>query len=123
MKLELFKGNYAVCNLDGNVSSPIFIDTKDFYYITNIENHLSLICLDENLPEGINTDKEWKILKILKPINLYLVGILNKIEKILKDARINIFEISTLDNEYILIKNKDLEYACKALMYNGYEIV
>lgn len=123
MKLELFEGNYAVCNLEGNVSSPILVDTDDFYYITNIKNHLSLICLDENLPDSINTDKEWRILKILEPISLYLVGILNKIEKILKDASINIFEISTFDNDYILIKSKDIEYACKALIYNGYEIV
>lgn len=123
MKLELFQGNYAVCNLENNVSSPIFVDTDDFYYITNIKNNLSLICLDKNLPEDINTDKEWKILKILEPISLYLVGIINKIEKIMKDARINIFEVSTFENDYILIKSKDLEYACRALTCNGYEIV
>lgn len=123
MKLELFKGNYAVCNLESNVSSPIFVNTNDFYYITNIENQLSLICLDDNIPEDINTDKEWKVLKVLKPLNLYIVGILNKIEKILEDARINIFEISTFDSDYILVKSKDIEYACKALTCNGYEIV
>lgn len=122
MKLELFDGNYAVCSLN-NTSSPIFVDTNDFYYITNIENQLSLICLDDNIPEEINKDKEWKVLKVLEPLNLYLVGVINKIEKILKDARINIFEISTFDTDYILVKSKDIEYACKALMFNGYEIV
>lgn len=123
MQLELFKGNYAVCSLDSNVSSPIFVDTNDFYYITNIKDQLSLICSDENIPSDMEIDKEWKILKILEPLNLYLVGILNKIERILKDAKINIFEISTFDSDYILVKNKDIEYALKALTCNGYEIV
>lgn len=123
MQLELFKGNYAVCSLDKNVDEPIFVDTDDFYYITNIEDKLSLICLDENLPADVRTDKEWKVLKVLEPISLYLVGILNKIEKVLQDAKINIFEISTFDSDYILVKSKDIEYACKALICNGYEIV
>lgn len=123
MQLELFKGNYAVCSLDSNISSPIFVDTNDFYYITNIKDQLSLICSDENIPSDMDIDKEWKILKILEPLNLYLVGILNKIERILKDAKINIFEISTFDSDYILVKNNDIEYALKALMCNGYEIV
>lgn len=123
MQLELFKGNYVVYNLENTINSPIFVDTDDFYYITNIENKLSLICLDKNIPEDINREREWKLLKVIEPLSLYIVGILNKIEKILKDVSINIFGISTFDSNYILVKDKDIEYACKALMCNGYEIV
>lgn len=123
MMLELFKGDYAVCNLNSTLDKPIFIDTKDFYYITNIKNQLSVICLDENIPEDIERDKEWKIIKVLEPITLYLVGMLKKIEKVLNDAQINIFEISTDTNDYIMIKSRDIEYACRALASNGYNII
>ncbi|MEF9990708.1 MAG: ACT domain-containing protein [Romboutsia sp.] len=123
MQLKLFKGDYVVYNLENNLNSPIFVDTKSFYYITKIEEELSLICLDEDIPKEVDGDEEWKLLKILEPLNLYLVGFLSKIEKVLKDLSINIFEISTLDSDYIMVKNKDLEYVCKTLRSRGYEIV
>ena len=123
MKLKLFKEDYAVCNLDKNISSPICIDTNSFYYITKIKEQLSLICLDQNIPKEIKLETDLKLIEILKPLNLYLVGIASKMNKVLTDAKINIFTISTHENDYILVKNKDIENACRALKCNGFEIV
>jgi hypothetical protein len=123
MKLKLFKEDYAVCNLDKNISSPICIDTNSFYYITKIKEQLSLICLDQNIPKEVKLETDLKLIEILKPLNLYLVGMVSKMNKVLTDAKINIFTISTNENDYILVKNKDIENACRALKCNGFEIV
>jgi len=123
MKLKLFKEEYAVCNIDKNISSPICIDTNSFYYIMKIKEQLSIICLDQNIPKEVKLETDLKLIEILKPLNLYLVGIASKMKKVLTDAKINIFEISTHEGDYILVKNKDIENACRALKYNGFEIV
>lgn len=123
MKLKLFKGDYTVCKLDKNINSSICIDTNSFYYITKIKEELSIICADNNIPKEIKSENKWRLLEILKPLNLYLVGIASKMSKVLEDAKINIFKISTYENDYILIKDKDIETACKTLRYNGFEIV
>ena len=123
MELKLFDGDYAVCSLNKAIDSPICVDTKNFYYITKFQDELSLICLDEGIPKEAKIDNDWKIIKVLEPITLYLVGIISRINKVLEDAKINIFEVSTCDSDYILIKNKDIEHACSVLRYNGYQIV
>lgn len=123
MKLKLFKEDYTVCNLDKKINSPICIDTDSFYHIIKIKEQLSIICLDQNIPKEIKLETGLKLIEILKPLNLYLVGMAYKMNKVLEDAKINIFEISTYQSEYILVKDKDIENACRVLQYNGFEIV
>ena len=83
MDLKLFKENYAVCNLSNNISSPICVDTSSFYYITKFKENLSIICLDKSIPKDVSVDGDWRLMEILKPINLYLVGFISKISKVL----------------------------------------
>ncbi|MGL5314176.1 MAG: ACT domain-containing protein [Peptostreptococcaceae bacterium] len=123
MKLKLFQEDYAVCKLNESYSSPICIDTNSFYYITEIKNELSVVCKNENIPKDVSIDKEWRLLEILEPLNLYLVGVVSKVNKVLRDAKVNMYEISTCENNYILVKSQDIKNACNALRYNGYEIV
>ncbi|MCR8746364.1 ACT domain-containing protein [Romboutsia lituseburensis] len=123
MKLKLFKENYAVCNLSNNISSPICIDTNSFYYITKFKEDLSIICLKKSIPKDASTDGDWRLLEILKPINLYLVGIASKISKMLKDCNISIFEIEVEDKNYFLIKESDVDNACEILEYNGFRFI
>ncbi|WP_334295075.1 ACT domain-containing protein [Clostridioides difficile] len=47
---------------------------------------------------------------------------LSKLSSLLADNKISIFAISTYDTDYILVKEKDIENACKILSCNGYEV-
>lgn len=123
MKLRLFQEDFAVCKLNESYKSPICVDTKSFYYITKIKDELSIVCKDENIPIEISSDKEWRLIEILQPINMYLVGFASKIYKVLNDAKVNVVELSTSCSNYILVKNKDISSACNVLIHNGYEIV
>ncbi|MGL5347758.1 MAG: ACT domain-containing protein [Peptostreptococcaceae bacterium] len=123
MKLKLFKEDFAVCRLNENYKTPICVDTKSFYYITKIKDELSIVCKDENIPIEISTDKDWRLIEVLEPINIYLVGFVSKIYKVLNEAKVNMVDISTNYNNYILVKNRDIINVCNILKYNGYEIV
>lgn len=123
MDLKLFKENYAVCNLSNNISSPICVDTSGFYYITKFKENLSIICLDKSIPKDVSVDGDWRLMEILKPINLYLVGIVSKISKVLEDYNINVFEMQVEDKNYFLIKEYDVYNVCKVLEYNGFKFI
>ncbi|MDB0439943.1 ACT domain-containing protein [Clostridioides difficile] len=122
MKLKLFLEEYAVCRLSSNSKIPTWIDTKNFYSITKTDDELSVVCSNNNIPSDVKSEKEWRILKILGPLDFVLIGILSKISGLLADNKISIFAISTYDTDYILIKEKDIKNACKILNCNGYEI-
>ncbi|MGX9756862.1 ACT domain-containing protein [Clostridioides difficile] len=122
MKLKLFLEEYAVCRLNSNSKIPTWIDTKNFYSITKTDDELSVVCSNNNIPSDVKSEKEWRILKILGPLDFSLIGILSKISGLLADNKISIFAISTYDTDYILIKEKDIKNACKILNCNGYEI-
>ncbi|KPI52005.1 amino acid-binding protein [Clostridioides difficile] len=122
MKLKLFAEEYAVCRLNNDSKIPEWIDTKNFYSITKTEDELSVVCSNNNIPSDVKSEKEWRILKILGPLDFSLIGILSKLSGLLAENKISIFAISTYDTDYILIKEKDIENACKILTCNGYEV-
>lgn len=122
MKLKLFAEEYAVCRLNNDSKIPTWIDTKNFYSITKTEDELSVVCSNNNIPYDVKSEKEWRILKILGPLDFSLIGILSKLSGLLAENKISIFAISTYDTDYILIKEKDIENACKILNCNGYEV-
>ncbi|WP_254171561.1 ACT domain-containing protein [Clostridioides difficile] len=102
--------------------APIIGGTMKFYSITRTDDELSVVCLNNNIPSDVKSEKEWRILKILGPLDFSLVGILSKLSSLLADNKISIFAISTYDTDYILVKEKDIENACKILSCNGYEV-
>ncbi|MBY2478332.1 ACT domain-containing protein [Clostridioides difficile] len=122
MKLKLFAEEYAVCRLNNDSKIPTWIDTKNFYSITKTEDELSIVCSNNNIPSDVKSEKEWRILKILGPLDFSLIGILSKLSGLLAENKISIFAISTYDTDYILIKEKDIKNACKILNCNGYEV-
>lgn len=122
MKLKLFAEEYAVCRLNNDSKIPTWIDKKNFYSITKTEDELSIVCSNNNIPSDVKSEKEWRILKILGPLDFSLIGILSKLSGLLAENKISIFAISTYDTDYILIKEKDIKNACKILNCNGYEV-
>jgi hypothetical protein len=64
----------------------------------------------------------WKCFRIVGQLDFSLVGVLAKISKILSDAGISIFAISTFNTDYILVKKDSLENALKVLSENEIDI-
>ena len=122
MKFKLYTEKYAVCRLDCNEKIPTWINTEKFYSITKTEDELSIVCFDENISKNIKCEKDWRILKILGPLDFSLVGILSKISTLLAGNDISIFAISTYDTDYILVKEKDVKKTVEVLTDNGHNV-
>jgi hypothetical protein len=94
-----------------------------FFSIIQTPEELSVVCQEISIPADIRTERNWSCLKVEGPLDFGLTGILAGLNKILTDCNISIFVISTYDTDYILVREKDLGSAFKALFDAGYTVL
>ncbi len=123
LTLKLYKEKYGVCRLSKDDKLPKWCELNDFVSITKTDDELSIVCREDIIEEGVVCEKDWRMLKILGPLDFSLIGILASISSILAENKISIFAISTYDTDYILLKNDKIEDAVKILRANNFAII
>lgn len=83
---------------------------------------ISIVCEEGHEPEGAEVQPGWRAFRVCGTLDFSLTGILASIANPLAHAEISIFAISTFDTDYILVKQTDLENACRALRSAGFLI-
>ena len=122
LKLNPLKGNYAICKLEADVSSPQWASGGEFHSITRTAHELSIICLHEQIPEQVACQPGWRALKIEGPFDFDEIGVLAAITAPLADARISLLTISTFDTDYIFIQEGNYPQALQILEAAGHKI-
>jgi hypothetical protein len=123
LTMKLLKEKCGVCRLDKTELIPEWSKNSDFFSITRTSDELSVVCSEDNIPNDIKCEKDWRVLKIEGPLDFSLIGILASISTILAQKGISIFAISTYDTDYILVKNKDIDSAIDSLINERYEVI
>ncbi len=123
LTMKLLKERYGVCRLAKTELIPEWAQNSDFFSITRTSDELSIVCSQDDIPNDINCEKDWRILKIEGPLDFSLIGILASISTILAQKGISIFAISTYDTDYILVKNNDIDNAISALIKERYDVI
>ncbi|GAA0180959.1 ACT domain-containing protein [Clostridium sediminicola] len=123
LTMKLLKEKYGVCRLNKIDSIPNWIKNSEFYSITKTSDELSIVCNQQDVPNDIKCEKDWRILKIEGPLDFSLIGILASISTILAQKGISIFAVSTYDTDYILVKDSDIDNAIEALVNENYEVI
>lgn len=123
LTMRLLKERYGVCRLDKADLIPEWVKDSDFFSITKTSDELSVVCFQDNIPNDVKCEKDWRILKVEGPLDFSLIGILASISTTLAQSGISIFAISTYDTDYILVKDKDINNAIEALVNEGYEVI
>lgn len=123
LTMSLMKEKFAVCRMSPAEAVPAWGQKSDFFSITKTIDELSGVCYERDVPEGVQCEKDWKVLKIEGPLDFSLVGILASISTVLAQNEVSIFAISTYDTDYMLVRDKDLQKAVEALEEDGYEII
>ena len=119
LNFSVLKGRFGVCRLESGSSLPTWALESGFYSVTRTPVELSVVCLEEKIPEGVKSENNWCILKVEGVLDFSLTGILASISGVLARQGISIFALSTFDTDYILVKEKDLPNAVQALREDG----
>lgn len=120
MVLKKLNEELTVCQLKDVESIPM---GASFYFVGRTREEISLVCRTSEVPaETINREDGWSVFYIDGVLDFSLVGILAKITRVLADAGIGIFAVSTYNTDYVLVKKENMSAAMEALRVAGYEV-
>jgi hypothetical protein len=122
LKLSLLPDVLAVCRLEPGQELPAWATGGDFSSVSRIREELSVICTSSSVPDNVRASRGWRTIKIEGPLDLDLVGILVSVAVPLAHAGIGILPVGTFDTDYILVRDRQLGEALKALRATGFNI-
>jgi uncharacterized protein len=118
ISLSVIKEKLAVCRLEVDKPIPGWAMKGSFYSISKTNDELSLVCLEQNVPRTIKSEKKWRAIKVEGMLDFSQTGILASLAVPLAEAKISIFALSTFDTDYILVKSDKLKRAIDILKKN-----
>lgn len=122
MDIEWIPGCYSICRLAADAGIPHWIDTRYFYSVTRTSEEVSVVCVAGCIPDSIQVESDWSMLKVAGPINFATTGVLSALIQPLAEAKISIFALSTYDTDYLLVKKAVLKETLSILEGNGIKV-
>lgn len=99
---------------------PIQVYQSCFCSISKSDEELSIVCETGLAPKSHKIEKNWRLIKVVGPLDFSLTGILASLAHPLAEHKISIFAISTFDTDYLLVKDDKLEQAKNILKDKGF---
>ena len=113
MELEILDYELTVCKLSDVADAMV---SGEFFFLGRTKDEISLVCPTKDVPATtISREDGWRAFRICGTLDFSLIGILSKLTTVLAESGIGVFTVSTYDTDYILLRDKDLEPAMKAL--------
>lgn len=122
LTLSVLPRKYAVCKLHPNGHIPTWALIGDFVSLTRTHTELSVACMQENVPDEIQAERDWRCVQVQGSFDFSLAGVHASIAIPLAEANISILGIATYETDYLLIKDTDLEHALEVLRKAGHII-
>jgi hypothetical protein len=120
LKLELLDEPFVIHRFSPSAKIPDEVFGEAFFNIVKTEEELSIVCRNSLTLNSEHCDRGWSCIKVSGPLELNATGILAKLSKVLANAQISIFAVSTYDTDYILVKTEKTGPAVAALKAAGY---
>ena len=116
---------YSVLKLDPIGPIPSAPIKADFWSLVITYDERSLVCLTEHAPvQGIQErSDQWTAFRVAGTMDFSLTGIVAKISKVLAEAHLGIFVVSTFDTDFLLVKTTDANAATEKWRESGIEVV
>jgi hypothetical protein len=120
--LSILPDLFAICRFEAEAEIPAWAKEGAFISITRTPAELSIVCPQDNIPEGTRCESDWRCLTVEGPLNFALIGILAFLTGTLAEAGVSLFAVSTYDTDYLLVKAEKLSQAINALERAGCEV-
>jgi len=123
LTLSVLPNTCAICRLDRRDPIPTWASRSPFFSITRTADELTTVCLESDVPEDVQADKGWKVLKVLDSESMSQVGVIRSLCSPLAEAGISLHAVSTCDAKYLILREKRLQQALSVLIGRGNQIV
>ena len=122
LTLEVLLDRLVICRLSPSEPVPQRPDGTRFWSVTCTDEETSVVLPEGDVPAQWVTERGWRCLKAVGPLDFGLTGILASLAVPLAEAGVSIFAISTYDTDYVLVRDDDLEEAKRALRGWGHSV-
>lgn len=123
LNLSTLPRSYAVCRLDPNGHIPYWaLLGEDFVSLTRTNTELSIVCLEENVPQETRAERGWRCIKVDGAFEFTVAGVHASLAVPLAEADISVLAIATFDTDHLLVKEEDLERALTVLAQAGHTV-
>ncbi len=122
LTLTLLPDTFAVCRLAADAPLPDWAAAGLFYAVTRTREELSLVCRQEQVPDGVTCQPGWRCWQVAGPLDFGLTGVLASLATPLAEAGVPIFALSTFDTDYLLVPDASLDAAQAALRNSGHAL-
>ena len=122
LDLSLLPERFAISRLAADSPIPDWATQGPFFSVTRSGDELSVVTERSRVPVGVQSQPDWRLLKVHGPFVLSEVGVLAALATPLAKARISLFAASTFDTDYLLVASETLSAAIVALERAGHTI-
>ena len=119
--IALLPETFAICRLTSGAAIPDWVQ-GEFISMTRTQEELSIVCRQENVPDDVRAELDWRCLRIVGQLDFSLVGVIAQITGLLAKADISVFVMSTHDTDYFLVRQQDLVHTVDALKVAGHSM-
>lgn len=121
--LRVLDGHLAVCRADAHRPLPGWFRLDGpVAAAVRRGDELSLVCAEEDVPEGVLSEAGWRALEVEGPMPFSLTGVLASVATPLAAAGVPIFSIATYDTDVVLVPGERLDDAVAALRAAGHAV-
>jgi len=122
LPLTVLDGDFSIHQLASRDRVPPQALAADFSCLLALNEQVTLICPGQIPVKALQTSRRWRVLKVDALLDHSLVGILAGISRILADADVSIFALSSWETDFVLVQSGSLDRACRALEAAGHEV-
>jgi uncharacterized protein len=121
-ELSLLPERFAIARLAVGAPLPSWAAQGPFFSITRTADELSVVTLAGNIPQGVQNQAGFRVLRVHGPFALSEIGVVSALAAPLADAKISLFVISTFDTDYLLVSPEQLQAAVATLEKAGHKV-
>jgi hypothetical protein len=122
LKFQRITGSFAVCRLPPQAPLPDWALSGVVTSVTRTAEELSIVCPQENVPEGLQAEKGWICFELGGPFPFSQTGVLASFIDPLAERGVSIVAISTFDTDYVLVKEELAGAALEAFQEAGHTL-
>lgn len=120
--LHVLDGAFSIHRLARGAGIPAAVLTCTFHWIGRTDEETSIVCPSSLTVTGARTEPGWSCIKVNGPIDFAVTGVLAELSRVLAEAGISIFALSTFDTDYLLVPASRIDDAATVLRRAGYGI-
>lgn len=121
LRFSFLPERYGVYQLAANAALPAI--AAGFWSATRIGDELSVVALEGAVPHAVKQQEGWVIIKLHGPFAFTVTGVIAEISRLLADAAVPVFVLSTYDTDYVLVQQAQQQQAREALLAGGHSEV